>query len=817
MRFLPFLCCVFSIAFTARLPHPFSQSLPLNITHVIHQTEDSNNAPPVPPEFNINSGGSASGRFIADSDQWIVGHTSLYIDDDAVIGGAEEKNLVMYKSHRYGVDGAAWGYNILVMEPGTYGCTVHFAEIRSDAFSEGARVFDLNIATSHGKSHVFSDIDIFKELDRAQFTVLTKTVVDLVIPGYLYIRVKPSAGDAIISGVTCERTGDLPDGVDPDYSVDPNIPVIAVGNTDKPDNANAASGALIVGTEININAGGPEFGRFVAEDYAWIFGTTSFWDGPDGVEIGGAEKKNAPALMSHRYGVDGSTWGYRVPIQLPGLYACSLHFAETDSASFAIGARVFNIRIQESVVKNIDVYKESGQAPFTTVVKTFLDLKIKRELYVELSAVAGDAFLSAITCERTAMLTSEETSGSSPHRVVPEDLNSEEPTPSAAPQIFPSPFSALVSTEPSDAAAETPIMGTPVEETPFAEAPSTGILAEESPSAEVLSMESPIANTPVVENPVAGTPSENSVIETPVAGAENDDIMPSPLPLISSEEPASGADKDGVTVSASPKVDASGSPSPLSSGSPFPVDEQLKAEGDEGENVYKLFGNVTNGGEFTVEMKNALITLSRESIEERSKWALIDLKERGSRSEVRLLLPSGTRQEASRVYDIDLQAIHESRANTTSVTATYSQYINNDVNDDLKERGINDLQVSWREIPVLQNKKESEVGNTSTIVGIVVGCILAALVLIALIAFFVVRRSRSSGSSTDFDAPPPMTESEMSSALDRSETAASLDYLDDDSTFTAATSRAGDHPDQVAIDKDIFGRGNAPPGALRTP
>lgn len=815
MRFFPFLLCVFSIAFTARLPYPFPQSLSLNISQLVHQAEDSDNVPAVPPEFNINSGGPASGRFVAESDQWIVGHTSAYIDDDAVIGGAEEKNLVMYKSHRYGVDGAAWGYNILVMEPGTYGCTIHFAETNTDAFFEGARVFDLNIATSYGEPHVFFDIDIYKELDRAQFTVLTKTVVDLVIPGYLYIRVKPSVGDAIISGVTCERTGDLPDGVDPDYSVDPNIPVIAVGSTDKPDNVDGASGALIVGTEININAGGPELGRFVAEDYAWIFGTTSFWEGPKGVEIGGAEEKNAPALVSQRYGVDGSTWGYRIPIQIPGLYACSLHFAETDSASFAIGARVFNVRIQDSVLENIDVYRESGEAAFTSVVKTFQDLEIGRELYIELSAVTGDAFLSAITCERTAKFVPEESPGSAPLRLVPEELQSKEPTPSTAPQIFPSPSSVL-STDSPASVAETPIVGFPVEETPGAEASNVGILIGESPSAETLSIETPMAHTPVTESPIAETSTEIQVIETPAAGAEIDDVMPSPIPSMNNEEPVPGADKDGVSVSASPTGDSFLASSPSSSASPFPLDERLTAEGDEGEEVYELLGAVANGGEFTVEMKDVLITLSRESTEEPSKWALISLQEQVSRSAVRLLLPFGTRQEGDRVYEIDLQAIHKSRANITTASTEYAGYINNDINNDLKEREINDLTVKLRNSPVLESESKPDVSNTSTIVGIVVGCILAALILIALIAFFVVRRSRSGGSVAGFDAPPPMTESEMSSVIDRSETAASTEYLDDDSTFTAATSRAGDNPDQVAIDKDIFGRGNAPPGSLRT-
>lgn len=678
----------------------------------------------------------------------------------------------MYKSHRYGVDATPWGYDIPVMEPGTYTCTVHFAETYAPAFEKGKRVFDLTLATSFGEPVVFDNIDIFAELDGAEFTVLTKTAIDLVVPGVLAIRVKPSEGNAIISGITCKRTGDLPSGVAPDFDTDPNIPIATIM---APTHGEIADpGPVIIGTEININAGGPAIGRFLAEDFAWIFGDTSQWGGPEGIEIGGAEQKNTPALISQRYGVDGATWGYNIPIEMPGLYNCSLHFAETDSASFEKGARVFDVAVMEQNMKGIDVFADASNAPFTSVVKTFADLKIGHELRIEFTPVVGNAFLSAITCEKTG------------------DLDEDDPL--------------LGSGTPNDQVSESPENGRPTPEpTPIILVPIV-----DPPTAEMPELESSAVATPLVESsesPIVESPSA----ETPVDGGL-EEVIPSPTPALPTDivtvTPAPGDMLEGTT-------DESSEPSlePLSGDGLVPpdqdlatVDPALTSTTDQVVQNYKLLGTVSDGGNFTTEMKDALLSVSKSVMQQPSTWAMTYLQKEN--------IAAVTRQSAAS-YQIDLQALHVA-IHLSEETKVYSGFISKKkVNEELRKLGVDNLVVKLREEPELAvngtNNKASSTTTTSTVVGIIVGCVLGLLVIVAVGAFVVVRRNRQSDpSANDFDGPPPaMTESEMSSVMERSETQASIEYLDDDSTFTAATSRAGDHVDQVAFDKDVFGRGTA--------
>lgn len=750
-----FFLLLLTASLSARVHVPLSAaSLPADLAITARQSLEAD-APRVPLEFNINSGGPAVGRFTAESEQWIIGRTSFSEVPSAVIGGAEKKNEPMYKSHRYGTGNSVWGYDIPVMEPGTYGCTVHFAETDAASFGVGKRVFDIVMATSHGDPVTFEKIDIFDELNGAKFTVLTKTAVDLVIPGVLAIRAVPREGDAILSGITCERTGDLPEGVSADLETDPNIPTAAV--VTQTSGQSADSGAVIIGTEINFNAGGPEVGRFLAEDLAWIFGSTSQWGGPMGAQIGGAERKNKPALISHRYGLDGASWGYRIPVEISGVYDCSVHFAETDSASFERGARVFHVQIMEQVMKRIDVFAEAGMAPFTSVVKTFVDLKVGNELFIELTPVTGNAFLSAITCEKTG------------------ELDPDDPlNPDASPNV-------QVSESPENSQGN----------------------AEETPVSDV---ESSAAATPLFESPAIESPSA----ETPGGGLE--EVFPSPTPSMTMDvvtvTPAPDGGLDFLDMSPQPSVEDLSGPGegPPATQVSVALDNELTAGEEQKRQDYKLRGKVSGGDNFTAEMKEALLSVSKKSTSTESTWALINLREER--------ITSVTRQDGTS-YQIDVQALHRATDFTFEVR-DYTKFVQDGgVNMELQKSGIDSLAVELREDPEIAlgsgGTNEASTTSTSTVVGIVVGCVLGLLVIVAVGAFVVVRRNRSSDpSANDFDGPPPaMTESEMSSVMERSETANSIEYLDDDSTFTAATSRAGDHVDQVAFDKDVFGRGTA--------
>lgn len=747
------LLFLFAIADAARLPF---------IRALSRQTD----VPRVPPSFNLNSGGPDVGRFVEDL-PWVVGETGASDIPDASIGGADEINLPTYNSHRFGVDGSTWGYDIPVRRPGVYGCTVHFAETDFASFVAGARVFDILFSTASGDPVRFNKIDVFGELGDAEFTVLTKTAGRLVIPGILSVRAIPRKGDAIISGLTCERTGDLPDGVAQDFDTKPPIPPNAVVTT--PIDPTAEADPVMQEGVIDVNAGGKAIGRFQEEDANWIFGSTSLWGGPPGVVIGGAEERNTPALISQRYGLDGAVWGYRIPVEKPGIYACSVHFAETDSASFAVGARIFNVQIMDEVMTGIDVYAEAGPARFTSVVRTFTDLKVGDELFLKFTPVKRDAFLSALTCEKTAELDPNDPS-------VSNIFGSE--SPEASP-MNPDASPALEETSPfASPGVESSVIASPMAESPSEDTPS-------SPTAGGLETVDP--------SPTPTVPASNIVTVTPA---------PDPTP----EDPESSLEPSPIDTLTGPVEDTANTATP---------DSELTAGDGQRSEEYRLLGSVTDTSSFTPEMKDALITESRDITQSPSEWAMIHLQEETIEAVTRQeKIPQPVTRQEARVYQIDLQALYSS-PDYDSEVQRFKEFVSDGrLTSALQNRGISNLEVRFEETPgpnPTGDSPEASTTSTSKVVGIVVGCVLGLLLVVAVSAFVVVRRSRGiDASQNGFDAPPPaMTESEISSVMERSETAASVEYLDDDSTFTAATSRAGDHIDQVAFDKDVFGRGTA--------
>lgn len=810
--FLFLLAFLIPLSTSVQIPSPLYNKRLANLFPIARQTHDTANIPRVPSEFNINSGGPSDSRFLADHSTWLVGLTETFTNNDALIGGAEDKNLIMYKSHRFGVDGASWGYDIPVADPGVYGCTVHFAEIDAASFERGSRVFDLSIATSYGQPTVFPAIDIINELNGAEFTALTKTVVDLVVPGFLNIRVVPSAGNAIISGITCERTADLPEGVEPEIQFHPDVPVLSIDDPIMSTIEPSAATGTVIGAQVNINAGGPSIGRFAEEDYAWIFGSTSFWGGPEGIEIGGAEEQNRPALISQRYGLDSATWGYRIPVEVPAIYDCSAHFAETDSASFSVGARVFNVRMQETVIEGIDVFNESGGAAFTSVVKTFTGLTATTELYIELSAVNGNAFLSALTCERTALLAPEVTPA---FAITPEPSMHVLPTPDIPPTegVEPSPIV-------TPALDEVPLGPTTFSPAPLAistndagETPAASVAPEVSGTDGTIDpIETPTIGDPV-ETPVTGdagdvveTPTSSDVVETPTpetsTGSQDEEVPQSPNVDNVSPDP-NGAGKDGPGFSPPPPSFVESDPSSIEA----TEDQRVDTAGEEVEYVYNMRGTVTDGGVFTMRMKDEILKLSRESSEFTTSWAMTSIKETSPPTS-RMLTPSYRQNNQGRKYGMSVQAIYMNTSTLNFGLAKYAQYVGSKMNEDLESNGVRNLQVEIdTPVPPAPPRPDTaSTSRTSTIVGVVVGVVLGALVTVALVAFFVVRRARSAQSNAAFEGPPPVMESESSSVMERSETGASLEYIDDDSTFTAATSRAGETADQMTIDKDFFGR-----------
>lgn len=722
-----------------RIRQPIEPQQPPPLHGLSRQSVVEDSVPRVPPSFNINSGGRSDDRFITDAGAWIVGYTKTYAKNNAQIGGAEDRNRIMYKSNRFGAESTTWGYDIPVQQPGIYNCTAHFAELNFFAFAPRQRVFNLVMATKHGERNVFRAIDIFRELNGAEFTVLTKTAFNIIVPGTLSIRLVPMIGDATLSGLTCERGADLPENIAPDYSI-PNVQNPPEANPIAPTPEPPSDGEA-VGTDININCGGDSIGRFIGEDHNWLIGNTSTFATPDNVEIGGAEEKNAPALLTHRYGIDGNPFGYDIPVTDRGIYECSLHFAETYAGAFFVGARTFDIDFMGNRIENVDIFKDAQFAEFTSVVKTFVELKFETSLKLTLIPRTGDAFLAAITCVKTTDLPD--------ISLEPEESQALDATEVVLPTSTPTPGATVI---------ESPMVT--VQATPLASIIPTPSVA---PGGGEVSPMLPLPSAAPIEN-VHMAPSPESSDEIPIPSGELGLLLAS-------------------------------------------TDKSLVATDGEVLTTYFLRARVTSEIVFSQQVKEALKKVSEDSSDVESQWALTGLND--SKKEVSISRWS-MRQSQGDFYDVDLQAVYKEN-DEKSAYDDYTQFvIDGDASKAMSEEGFKGVNIEIRKTAAA-NVGETTSQNTSLIVLVTVGCSLVVLALVAVIVFVAVNRQKRF-SNGDFDAPPPeMSDSEGSSVLARSETGASLDYLDDDSTYTAATSRAGEHIDQVGFAKDVFGRGTAEP------
>lgn len=159
--------------------------------------------PEPPREFAYNVGGGSFGTWMGDPEDWVVGETAAFEIPEAVIGGAEPGNMDIYKSHRYGLLGSTWGYDLAVA-PGVYQCTLHYAETFSDFFTaEPNRTFEVSITGDADNVEQKEEFDVMVELGGAEFTAYTRTFTNIQALTTISIRERPTKGDAFLSGISC--------------------------------------------------------------------------------------------------------------------------------------------------------------------------------------------------------------------------------------------------------------------------------------------------------------------------------------------------------------------------------------------------------------------------------------------------------------------------------------------------------------------------------------------------------------------------------------------------------------------------------------
>eukprot|EP00178_Gracilaria_changii_P006879 TRINITY_DN22273_c0_g1_i1.p1 TRINITY_DN22273_c0_g1~~TRINITY_DN22273_c0_g1_i1.p1 ORF type:complete len:256 (+),score=42.46 TRINITY_DN22273_c0_g1_i1:581-1348(+) len=163
------------------------------------------------PFFSYNVGGDAFGQVQADPVQYVVGETLVFNMPDALISGANAALEPVYKSHRYGMLGSVWGYDLPVSNPGIYTCKLHYCETFSDFFTEEPnRTFEVTLVGDAEPDTVHrAEFDVMVELGGREFTAYDSTFQNIAISEMLELREDPSKGDAFLSGITCLWTAPL--------------------------------------------------------------------------------------------------------------------------------------------------------------------------------------------------------------------------------------------------------------------------------------------------------------------------------------------------------------------------------------------------------------------------------------------------------------------------------------------------------------------------------------------------------------------------------------------------------------------------------
>lgn len=180
--------------------------------------EPTSQPPPLPPTvpgasmeptdagigFMYNVGAGATGEWMADPEDSIYGETLAFELPTAAIMG-DDANGEIYKSHRYGLNGATWGYDLEVSAPGTYDCTLYYAETFSEFFSDEAnRTFRVEMSGDGDTAPQEAEFDVMVELGGQEFTAYQREFTGLVVQNMITLRETPIfGGDAFLSGIKC--------------------------------------------------------------------------------------------------------------------------------------------------------------------------------------------------------------------------------------------------------------------------------------------------------------------------------------------------------------------------------------------------------------------------------------------------------------------------------------------------------------------------------------------------------------------------------------------------------------------------------------
>lgn len=147
-------------------------------------------ANPLADNFWINIGGDALEGYGADrTDLLSGGPTATY-----------GRGNSPYMSYRYGVNGASFGYNFPVENPGIFTCGLHFIELELDG--PGQRLFSVTVNGQFEK-----DIDVFASVGKYNGFVKTFNNIDASFRT-IEVRFFSAINNPFLAAITCSRMSD---------------------------------------------------------------------------------------------------------------------------------------------------------------------------------------------------------------------------------------------------------------------------------------------------------------------------------------------------------------------------------------------------------------------------------------------------------------------------------------------------------------------------------------------------------------------------------------------------------------------------------
>jgi len=157
--------------------------------------------------FKINCGGDKFGMFEPDFYRWLSGGSGSYHAPNTTVPGTEDMPAAIFQSHRYGLNGLPFSYNLPVEFSGNYECTLHFAESYPEYQMPGGRVFSVG-ATGNAGTQWETDIDVWVESGMDASVVISRTFWVSAMDT-INFKFEASAAEAMVSAISCNHVSEL--------------------------------------------------------------------------------------------------------------------------------------------------------------------------------------------------------------------------------------------------------------------------------------------------------------------------------------------------------------------------------------------------------------------------------------------------------------------------------------------------------------------------------------------------------------------------------------------------------------------------------